>query len=172
MAQYPNVFSRIGIDDETAKRRVEECLEQAGLWEKVSSLQMGSKSRFDQSSWDDGINFSGGEMQKLLLARALYRNAPIVILDEPTAALDPIAENRLYESYDEMMQNKTTVFISHRLASTRFCNRILLIENGKIQEEGTHEELLSKQGKYYELFETQAKYYREKSKGEEVAYEV
>lgn len=153
-------------------RRVEECLEQAGLWEKVSSLQMGSKSRFDQSFWDDGINFSGGEMQKLLLARALYRNAPIVILDEPTAALDPIAENRLYESYDEMMQNKTTVFISHRLASTRFCNRILLIENGKIQEEGTHEELLSKQGKYYELFETQAKYYREKSKGEEVAYEV
>ncbi len=158
--------------DSIDTERVEECLKQAGLWVKISSLENGMKSRYDKSFWDDGIIFSGGEMQKLLLARALYRNAPIVILDEPTAALDPIAENRLYESYDEMMKNKTTVFISHRLASTRFCNRILLIENGRILEEGTHEKLLSQKGKYYELFEMQAKYYRENSNGEERAYEV
>lgn len=141
--------------------QVEDCLKQAGLWDKVSSLEKGPKSHYDKSFWDDGINFSGGEMQKLLLARALYKQAPVVILDEPTAALDPIAENRLYESYDEMMEHKTTIFISHRLASTGFCNRILLIEAGEVQEEGTHRELLAKQGRYYELFETQAKYYRE-----------
>jgi ATP-binding cassette subfamily B protein len=100
-----------------------------------------------------------------LLARALYRESPIVILDEPTAALDPISENHLYETYDEVMKNKSTVFISHRLASTRFCNRILLIDHGSIIEEGTHEELLSQKGKYYDLFEAQAKYYRENPDG-------
>lgn len=151
--------------------RVESCLVQAGLWDKVSSLEKGIHSHFDKAFWDDGINFSGGEIQKLLLARALYKQAPVVILDEPTAALDPIAENRLYESYDEIMKNKTTVFISHRLASTRFCSRILLIEGAQIREEGTHEELLDQRGKYYELFETQAKYYREKQDGEEAEHE-
>ena len=140
---------------------VEKCLKQAGLWEKISALDNGIKTKFDRAFWDDGINLSGGEKQKLLLARALYKQTPVVILDEPTAALDPIAENSLYESYDEIMKNQTTVFISHRLASTRFCNRILLIENGKIVEEGTHDQLLKKGGIYSKLFETQAKYYRE-----------
>lgn len=159
------------IGESIDSARVEICLKQAGLWDKVSSLEKGIHSHYDKAFWDDGINFSGGEMQKLLLARALYKQAPVVILDEPTAALDPIAENRLYESYDEIMKNKTTVFISHRLASTRFCNRILLIEGAQIQEEGTHEELLAQKGKYYELFEMQAKYYRENLDGEEVEYE-
>ena len=112
------------------------------------------------------LTLSGGETQKLLLARALYRNAPVIVLDEPTAALDPVSENRLYETYDEVMQGKTTIFISHRLASTRFCHRIVLIDHGQIAEEGTHEELLAKKGRYYELFETQAKYYRENPEGE------
>ena len=146
--------------------RVESCLKQAGLWEKISSLPEGAKSKYNKTFWDDGISLSGGETQKLLLARALYRHAPIIVLDEPTAALDPVSENRLYETYDEVMQGKTTVFISHRLASTRFCHRIILIENGQIAEEGTHEELLAKKGRYYELFETQAKYYRENPEGE------
>lgn len=149
------------VEENIDVKKVEKCLKQAGLWEKISSLEHGIDSKFDKSFWDEGINLSGGETQKLLFARALYRQSPIVILDEPTAALDPIAENQLYESYDEIMKNKTTVFISHRLASTRFCNRILLIDNGRILEEGTHEELLSKKGKYCELFETQAKYYQE-----------
>ena len=147
------------------------------MWDKVSTLSNGIKTKYDNTFWDDGIGLSGGEMQKLLLARALYRRSPIIILDEPTAALDPVSENRLYETYDEVMKGKTTVFISHRLASTRFCNRIILIENGTIIEEGTHDELLSKKGRYYELFETQAKYYRDSEQesfgasGEEASYE-
>ena len=146
--------------------RVEACLKQAGLWEKTASLPEGVKSRYGKAFWDDGTDLSGGEIQKLLLARALYRQAPVIVLDEPTAALDPVSENRLYETYDEVMRGKTTVFISHRLASTRFCHRIVLIEHGRIAEEGTHAELLAKKGRYYELFETQAKYYRENPEGE------
>jgi ATP-binding cassette subfamily B protein len=153
------------ISDNIDTKKVEDCLKQADIWEKIVSLEAGMKSKYDKTFWDDGINLSGGEIQKLLLARALYRESPIVILDEPTAALDPISENHLYETYDEVMKNKSTVFISHRLASTRFCNRILLIDHGSIIEEGTHEELLSQKGKYYDLFEAQAKYYRENPDG-------
>ena len=141
--------------------KVERCLKQAGLYEKIKTFKDGLNSKYDRSFWDGGVNLSGGEIQKLLLARALYRQSPIVLLDEPTAALDPVSENRLYETYNEVMSGKTTIFISHRLASTRFCNRIVLINDGKIVEEGTHEELLALKGMYYELFETQAKYYRD-----------
>jgi ATP-binding cassette subfamily B protein len=155
------------ISNNIDTKKVEDCLKQADIWEKIVSLEAGMKSKYDKTFWDDGINLSGGEIQKLLLARALYRESPIVILDEPTAALDPISENHLYETYDEVMKNKSTVFISHRLASTRFCNRILLIDHGSIIEEGTHEELLSQKGKYYDLFEAQAKYYRENPDGKE-----
>lgn len=154
------------------EKRVEICLKQAGLWDRIAEQKEGIHSKYDRAFWDDGIDFSGGEKQKLMLARAVYRKPPMIILDEPTAALDPISENHLYETYDEMMKDKTTVFISHRLASTRFCSRILLLEDGKIAEEGTHEELLKLKGKYYDLFETQAKYYRENDKGEEEADEV
>ena len=146
--------------------RAEACLRQAGLWEKIASLPGGMDSRYDKAFWDDGVLFSGGEIQKLLLARALYRQSPVIVLDEPTAALDPVSENRLYETYDDIMRGKTTVFISHRLASTRFCHRIILLDQGRIAEEGTHEELLARNGRYRELFETQAKYYRENPEGE------
>lgn len=160
------------VSDVAEKERVEECLRQAGLWDKITSLEHGIRSKYDKAFWDDGINFSGGETQKLLLARALYKQSPVVILDEPTAALDPIAENQLYEKYNDMMENKTTVFISHRLASTRFCNRILLIDGGRILEEGTHEQLLAKKGIYCNLFETQAKYYVKEADSEEVTNEI
>jgi ATP-binding cassette subfamily B protein len=146
--------------DEIDLPKVEHCLKQAVLWEKISTLSKGIHSEFGKAVYDEGITLSGGEVQKLLLARALYKSSPVLILDEPTAALDPISESKLYESYNEMTQNKSTVFISHRLASTRFCDRILLIENGKVAEEGTHESLLLQKGRYYEIFETQAKYYR------------
>ncbi len=96
-----------------------------------------------------------------MIARLLYKDSPIVILDEPTAALDPIAERDIYEQYHELTRKKSAVFISHRLASTRFCDRILLIEDGRIAEEGTHEELLANGKRYTELFELQSKYYRE-----------
>lgn len=163
----PVTIEEIVAEDENPDpERVRKCLEQAGLQEKIASLPDGIRSKYDKAFWDDGINLSGGEIQKLLLARALYRQAPMILLDEPTAALDPVSENRLYETYDEVMRGKTTVFISHRLASTRFCHRIILIEDGQILEEGTHGELLAKKGRYYELFETQAKYYRGNPEGE------
>lgn len=148
---------------EVNRQRVRKCLEQAGLWEKIAELPSGMDSEFGRAIHDDGQEFSGGEIQKLLLARALYRAAPILVLDEPTAALDPIAESRLYESYHGMSDGKTSFFISHRLASTSFCHRILLMEKGVICEEGTHESLLALKGKYWHLFETQAGYYREHS---------
>ena len=126
-------------------------------------------SQFGRAIFDDGVEFSGGEVQKLLFARALYRDAPFVLLDEPTAALDPLAESRLYQTYAETMRGKSALFISHRLASTRFCDRILLLENGAIVEEGTHESLLKMGGRYAQLFETQARWYRDPPAGEEGA---
>lgn len=147
--------------------RVKKCLELAGMWERIQKLPDKLQSQYGRTIYDDGIEFSGGETQKLLLARSIYKSAPILLLDEPTAALDPIAESELYQKYNQISEGKTAVFISHRLASANFCNRIILIENGAICEEGTHSELLAKKGKYYNLFELQAKYYRE----EEVAGE-
>ena len=105
------------------------------------------------------MDFSGGEMQRLMLARALYRNAPIIVLDEQTAALDPIAENELYLKYSDLTAGHTSVYISHRLASTRFCDRILLLADQGIAEEGTHEELMRQNGRYAELYALQSRYY-------------
>ena len=147
--------------------RVKKCLELAGMWERIQKLPDKLQSQYGRTIYDEGIEFSGGETQKILLARSIYKSAPILLLDEPTAALDPIAESELYQKYNQISEGKTAVFISHRLASANFCNRIILIENGAICEEGTHRELLDKKGKYYNLFELQAKYYRE----EEVAGE-
>ena len=111
--------------------------------------------------YDDGIELSGGELQKLLLARAIYKNGSILILDEPTAALDPIAENDLYMQYRELTRGKTSLYISHRFASTRFCDRIILLENGVITESGTHDELMKRNGQYAYMFGVQSKYYQE-----------
>ena len=109
----------------------------------------------------DGITLSGGEMQKLLLARALYRNASLVMLDEPTAALDALAETEIYEKYKILLQGKSVLFISHRLASTRFCDRIIMLSEGRIREQGTHEELMQAQGAYYEMYQVQSQYYND-----------
>ena len=107
------------------------------------------------------IRLSGGETQKLMLARALYKNAPLLILDEPTAALDPLAEERMYLQYDKLTEHNTSLFISHRLASTKFCDRVFFLENGKIIENGSHDELIALNKKYKETFDIQAKYYKE-----------
>ena len=109
----------------------------------------------------DGITLSGGEMQKLMMARALYKNCHLLLLDEPTAALDAISENKMYEIYSTLLKNKTALFISHRLASTRFCDTILFLENGKIKECGTHDELIALGGSYAHMFEVQSQYYQE-----------
>ncbi|MDE7249691.1 MAG: ATP-binding cassette domain-containing protein, partial [Lachnospiraceae bacterium] len=111
--------------------------------------------------FNDAVELSGGEMQRLMLARLLYRDITIIVLDEPTAALDAIAESDIYNRYQELTRGRTSIYISHRLASTRFCDRVILIENGKIMQEGTHQELMEKGGRYAELFEIQSKYYQE-----------
>lgn len=141
--------------------RVKKCIDQAGLREKVESLKDGYETNLNRTVFEDAILLSGGETQRLMLARALYKDAPFVILDEPTAALDPIAESEMYQKYNEMTGGKSSVYISHRLASTRFCDRILFIADNGVAEEGTHDSLLKAGGRYAELYEVQSKYYRE-----------
>lgn len=152
-----NVLENVSIGSDTDVKRVRACLEKAGLSKRFPNLNM----NLVKGSAEDAENLSGGEQQKLLLARALYKDAPVLILDEPTAALDPLAESQLYEQYHELTKTKTAIFISHRLASTRFCTRIFLLGNGKILEEGSHEELLAADGRYAQMFFEQSKYYQE-----------
>ena len=153
-----NVAQRAdGIDEQ----KVWECLELAGLADFVRSLPQGLGTHVGRSVYTDGILLSGGQTQRLMLARALYKGGPILVLDEPTAALDPIAESDIYQKYSAMAGGKTSIFISHRLASTRFCDRILYLADGTIAEEGTHEELLKKGGAYAGLYEIQSRYYQE-----------
>lgn len=141
--------------------KVWRCLEQAGIKEKVESLPHGISTHLVKEVYEDATELSGGELQRLMLARLLYKDSPIIVLDEPTAALDAIAESDIYQRYHELTKGRSAIFISHRLASTRFCTRILLLDNGGIAEEGTHEELLGQGGAYARLFEIQSKYYRE-----------
>lgn len=149
------------IEENVDKERFWKAIKAAGLYEKVMSLKEKEYTYLMTIFDDNGIQLSGGEMQKLMLARCIYKNAPFMILDEPTAALDPIAENRMYEEYNRLTSDKTSIFISHRLASTRFCDRILFLENGKIVEEGTHEELMEAGGRYAKIYEIQSHYYKE-----------
>jgi ABC-type multidrug transport system fused ATPase/permease subunit len=139
-----------------------KALEMADFAEKVRSFPLQENTQLVIQVNSDAINLSGGEMQKLAIARALYHDAPVLILDEPTAALDPISEDQVYQKYALLTQGKTSLFISHRLASTRFCDRILLLDGSQIIEEGTHEELLAKNGAYAEMFSIQASYYQER----------
>ncbi|MBD5133078.1 MAG: ABC transporter ATP-binding protein [Clostridiales bacterium] len=141
--------------------RMWDCLERAGLADKIRELPQKENTHLSRDVYLDAVDLSGGQMQRLMLARALYKNAPMVVLDEPTAALDPIAESDLYQRYSDLTGRCTSVYISHRLASTRFCDRVLLIQDGGIAEEGTHEELLALGGEYARLFDIQSKYYRE-----------
>lgn len=144
----------------TDEAKAEKCIRLAGLGEKLDTLPKGIHTRMDRQVHEDGIQLSGGEAQKLMLARALYKDAPILVLDEPTAALDPIAENQIYLQYRDMAREKTSLFISHRLASTQFCDRILYLQDGRITEEGTHHELTALGGEYAKLYEMQSCWYR------------
>lgn len=145
--------------------RVDAALAEADLLEKVRELPKGADTYLYKNLEDDGVDFSGGQKQKLMLARALYKAAPIIVLDEPTAALDAIAEAKSYENFNAMAGGRTCVYISHRLSSTKFCDAIAMFENGRLVEYGNHDSLMEKQGKYAELFRVQAQYYKEE--GEE-----
>lgn len=151
--------------DKTDKALAEQYLRDAGMGEKLDGLPKGMDTELLKVLYDDGVDLSGGEKQKLALARALYKNAPIVVLDEPTAALDALAEYRLYQSFDGMIGDRTAVYISHRLSSTRFCDNIAMFVAGEMVEYGTHEELLDKNGAYAEMFRVQAQYYVEDENG-------
>lgn len=150
---------------ETDLEKAETCMRQAGLGAKIDALPDGIHSKLNKKVHENGNELSGGEAQKLMLARALYKDAPLLILDEPTAALDPIAESKIYNEFNVMAKNKTSLFISHRLASTSFCDRIILLEKGNITEEGTHQELMGANGTYKGLFDIQSCWYKEDMEG-------
>lgn len=146
---------------EDDKEKLLRCLEIAGIKNEIMKHSKELEAPMLKVIDEDGILLSGGQQQKLLLARALYKNAPILLLDEPTAALDPIAESEVYEKFHEVTQNKTAIYISHRLASTRFCDKILLIKDGKIIESGSHVDLIAKNGEYAYMFDIQSHYYKQ-----------
>ncbi|MPM64721.1 Lipid A export ATP-binding/permease protein MsbA [bioreactor metagenome] len=138
------------------------------MGDKVRSLKKGIHTTLLKFLDEEGIELSGGENQKLALARAIYKDGHIIVLDEPTAALDAIAEYNIYKGFNDLVGDKTAIYISHRLASTRFCDVIAFFEDGQIKEYGTHEELLAKNGKYAEMFNIQAHYYQEETEKEVV----
>lgn len=143
--------------------KAEQLLEEAGFGERYGQMPKGLETPLYKDFDEDGVNLSGGEAQKVALARALYRDAPFIILDEPTAALDPIAEAEIYSKFDEIVGDKTAIYISHRLSSCRFCDKITVFDRGEIVQVGTHAELLADtNGKYYELWNAQAQYYTKK----------
>lgn len=153
-----NVAGAVEYDEE----RVRECLAKAGFGPRLARMEKGLQSSLYRILAEDGVEISGGEAQKIALARALYKNAPMVILDEPTAALDPISEYEVYSGFRNLIGNRTALFISHRLSSCRFCDRILVFRDGQLVQEGTHEELLrDSRGLYSRMWEAQAQYYQE-----------
>lgn len=153
-----NISLEEGAQDQEGLTRVSKM---AGIYDKIETLPHKFDTNMLKIIYPDGIDLSGGESQKLALARALYKDGKIVILDEPTAALDPLAEKNIYEGFNNLIGQRTAIYVSHRLSSTKFCDRIAYFENGKVEEYGTHEELMNLKGKYADMFDVQAMYYKE-----------
>lgn len=151
----------VAASEQYEAERAKEVLQLAGFGERLNKLKKGLETVVYPEYEQDGVSFSGGEEQKIAIARAIYKGGQICILDEPTAALDPVSESRVYESFDEIVKGKTAVYISHRLSSCKFSDRIFVLDNGKIAESGTHEALLSQNGLYAQLWQAQAQYYKE-----------
>lgn len=157
-----SIKENIALDDDCSDEELDKLITQVGLKEKISTLENGTATNLFKAFDENGIEPSGGEQQKISIARALYKKAPVVILDEPTAALDPVAEYDIYRQFDTLVGGKTAIYISHRLSSCKFCDRIAVFSEGKIKEYGTHDELsVLNGGVYAEMFAAQAQYYRE-----------
>ena len=153
----------MSITEESDTGRIWDCLETAGLRDDIEKHPDGIETVMTRELEENGVVLSGGQQQKLLMARALYKDAPLLILDEPTAALDPIAESETYEMFHGISKSKTALYISHRLASTRFCDRIIFLKDGRAAETGSHSELMQKGGEYANMFEIQSHYYNKES---------
>lgn len=147
-------------EEKTDGKRVAECLKKVDLWERVEALPDGAGTSINTQVKMNATDLSIGEQQRLMIAKSIYKDSNLLVLDEPTAALDPISENNIYQQYNELSVGKTSVFISHRLASTNFCDKIVLLDSGKIEEEGSHDSLMKKEGLYYTMYKEQSKYYR------------
>ncbi len=157
-----DVASNVSASHNPDREKVMDCLERAGLGEKIKSLPNGIDTYITRYYDDEGVDFSKGECQKIAIARALYKDAPFIILDEPTAALDPLAEAEIYGKFNEIVNDRTAVYISHRLSSCKFCDRIVVFHEGEILQTGSHDALLKDEsGKYSQLWQAQAQYYTE-----------
>ena len=154
-----NVAENVAAADTYEEKRVWECLDKAGVGERVREMEQGVQTQL-YNVGKKGVEVSGGEAQKIAIARALYKDAPCIILDEPTSALDPVAEYEIYAGFDQLVAKNLAVYISHRMSSCRFCERILVLEQGRIAEEGNHEALLAKNGIYARMWNLQAKNYQ------------
>ncbi len=152
-----NVAASMEYDEE----RVSECVVRSGMGERVKEMPCGLETCLYKDFDEEGVEISGGEAQKIELARAIYKEGPFVILDEPTAALDPVSESEIYNKFNEMVGTRTAIYISHRLSSCRFCDDILVLDKGRLIERGTHEELLENEGVYFSMWQAQSEYYKE-----------
>ena len=153
------ISQNVAASVEYEEEKVWSALRQAGMEGRVKEMEDGIRTVIYNQA-DEGVEISGGEAQKLAIARALYRDAPVVILDEPTAALDPVSELEIYGRFDEMVEHKTAIYISHRMSSCRFCGNILVFDKGNITQMGSHDTLVESEGLYRDLWEAQAQYYQ------------
>ncbi len=169
---YMSVRYNIVLNLEEDPERVRKALAESGILEKIEGLENGIDTSYGRILYYHSRDFSGGETQKIACARAYYRDSPIVILDEPTSALDPVAETQLYGRFNEIIGDKTAVYISHRLASVKFCDSIAVFADGELVERGTHAELMKKNGIYADMFTKQAHYYIENGTDEETSEEI
>lgn len=153
------VKENVAASNKVDEAKAINCLKRVGIYEKISSWKDGINTILYNKNDENGIEISGGEAQKIAIARALYKDSPLVILDEPTSALDPKSEAEVYENFSELVKGKTSIFISHRMSSTMFCDDIIVIDHGKIAEEGNHKALLKTNGLYKKMWDAQAQYY-------------